>query len=226
MGWDTILQSTGLNPGAPIFALSLNYNDVRHFGAVLTPLADSTLLVLRAVANHPLVLQPGDIVLGYEGVPWKRLVFELLKSPLPRLGPMGATESSRIHMLLSAAGINWHLFDTIDVVRYHSGALEHLPTASLSSLDIPEYMPNNEQLLVPSIPLPDYAPRIGSKHVSYGVVQGTNIGYIYISAHGPGVKTEFQNAVSALMGTDGLIIDIRFNGGGGSPRDQKPGLPC
>ena len=229
MGWDTIMQSTPLNPGTPIFALGVDFLgrsffDVRHFGAVLTPLADSTLLVLRAVANHPLGLQPGDIILGYEGVPWKRLIFELLESPLPRLGPMAATGSSRLHMLLTAAGINWHLFDTIDVIRHQSGALEHLPTTSLSSLDIADFMPNNEQLPVPSVPQPDYAPVDGSKPVSYGVVQGTNIGYVYISGHGPGVKTDFQNAVSALMETDGLIIDIRFNAGGFVSEGPEAGL--
>ncbi len=224
VGWDTIMQSTPLNPGAPVFVLNLTFSDIRHFGAVLTPLPDSTLLVLRAVANHPLGLQPGDIIRGYEGVPWKRLVFELLESPLPRLGHMAATQSSRIHMLLTAAGMNWHLFDTIDVIRYHSGDLEHLPTAPLSSLDIPAYMPNSEQLAVPSVPQPDYEPVAGSDHVSYGVVQGTNIGYIYISGHGPGVKAEFQNAVFALMGTDGLIIDIRFDAGGFVSQGPEAGL--
>jgi hypothetical protein len=196
MGWDTIVKSTPLNPGTPI--LAVGKMDVRHFGAVLAPLPDSTLLVVRAVANHPLGLQPGDVILGYEGVPWKRLVFELLASPLPRLGPMGASKSARMHMLLAAAGMNWHLFDTIDVVRYRSGSLEHLATAPMSSLDIPEFMPNNEQLLIPSVQQPNYNLNIESNNVSYGIVQGTNIGYIYISGHGyPAVKTEFQSAVSA-----------------------------
>lgn len=224
MGWDTIMQTTPLNPGVPIFALSLYMGDVRHFGAVLTPLPDSSLLVVRAVAGHPLNLQPGDIIVGYEGVPWKRLVFELLDSPLPQMGPMGSSESARMHQLLVAAGVNWHLFDTIDVIRRSSGALEHLPTAPLSSLNIAEYMPNNEQLSVASVPQPDYEPIDGANTVSYGVVGGTNIGYIYISGHGPGTRYAFGNAVAALMETDGLIIDIRWNSGGYVGEGPEAGL--
>ena len=233
MGWDTIMQSTPLNPGTPIFAVGLqssaapggmNYGDVRHFGAVLTPQPDSSLLVLRAAANHPLGLQPGDIILGYEGVPWKRLVFELLQSPFPRRGVLASTESSRMHMLLTAAGLNWHLFDTIDVVRYPSGALEHLPTAPLSSLNLAEYMANSEQLPVSSVPQPDYEPLPGANPVSYGIVSGTNIGYIYVTGHPPGTKDAFRNAVSALMETDGLIIDIRFVSGGFVNQGPEAGL--
>jgi hypothetical protein len=225
MGWDTIMQSTPLNPGVPILALGLNQGDVRHFGAVLTPLPDSSLLVIRAVAGHPLNLQPGDIIVGYEGVPWKRLVFELLDSFLPRMGPMGSSESARIHQLLLAAGLNWHLFDTIDVIRYHSGALEHLPTSPLSSLSIPEYMPNNEQLPVPSVPQPDYDPFLShANNVSHGMVEGTNIGYIYISGHGPGTRDAFGNAVAALMETEGLIIDMRLNNGGSVNEGPEAGL--
>jgi hypothetical protein len=223
MGWDAILQSTPLNPGTPIFSVGMK--DIRHFGAALAPLPDSSLLVLHSVANHPLDLQPGDIILGYEGRPWKHLAFELLDSPLPRLGPMGSSESARIHRLLGAAGMNWHLFDTIDVVRYHSGMVEHLPTTPLSTLNIPEFMANNEQLPILGVPQPDYNPDHESNNVSYGVVQGTNIGYIYISGHNyDGVKTEFQNAVSALMGTDGLIIDIRWNHGGYVTAGPEAGL--
>ncbi|MBP1657303.1 MAG: 5'-Nucleotidase domain protein [Bacteroidetes bacterium] len=233
MGWDTIMQSTPLSPGTPIFAVGLessaapggmNYGDVRHFGAVLTPQPDSSLLVLRAAANHPLGLQPGDIILGYEGVPWKRLVFELLQSPLPRRGVLASTESSRMHMLLTAAGLNWHLFDTIDIVRYPSGALEHLPTSLLSSLDLMEYVANAEQLPVASVPQPDYEPVPGANPVSYGIVGGTNIGYIYVTGHPPGTKDAFRNAVSKLMETDGLIIDIRFSAGGFVSQGPEAGL--
>jgi len=225
MAWDTIMQSTPLNPGVPIFALGLDYGDIRHFGAVLTPLPDSSLLVVRSVADHPLNLKPGDIVLGYEGVPWKRLAFELLNSPLPRLGPMGSAESARFHVLLVSAGMNWHIFDTIDVVRCQSGTIEHLPTASLSQLNIPEFLANNEQVSVPPVPLPDYYYLHQFGGVTHGIIQGTNIGYIYISKHSyEGVKAEFQNAVSSLMGTDGLILDLRFNAGGSGSAGPEAGL--
>ncbi len=225
MAWDLIMQSTPLNPGVPIFALGLDYGDVRHFGAVLTPLPDSSLLVVHSTPGHPLGLQPGDIVLGYEGVPWKQLVFELLESPLPRLGPMGSSESARIHMQLVSAGMNWHLFDTIDVLRRQSGITEHLSTSSLSALNIPEFLANNEQVPVPLVPMPDYCYTHGYGGVTHGIVDGTNIGYIYISKHSYiEVRAEFQNAVSSLMGTDGLILDIRCNAGGYASAGPEAGL--
>ena len=68
---------------------------INHFGAVLTVLPDSSLLVLRTIDNHPLGLQPGDIVLGYEGVPWKDLVDELLGSGIPIL--LLVQEVQRVH---------------------------------------------------------------------------------------------------------------------------------
>ncbi|MBN2364546.1 MAG: hypothetical protein JXL67_00155, partial [Calditrichaeota bacterium] len=81
---DSIIYYTPLNPGIPILVLS-GFVSVEHFGAVLTVLPDSTLLVLRVVHNHPLGLQPGDIILGYEGIPWKILVHQLFHAGLPTL---------------------------------------------------------------------------------------------------------------------------------------------
>jgi hypothetical protein len=51
--------------------------------------------------------------------------------------------------------------------------------------------------------------------VTYGIIDGTNIGYIYVYHHAyQGVSSEFDAAVQALMETDGLIIDIRLDWGG------------
>jgi len=51
-----------------------------NFGAGITPLPDSTALVYSVMPNHPLNLQPGDIILGYNGVPWRQLIRELLNA--------------------------------------------------------------------------------------------------------------------------------------------------
>ncbi len=63
-------------PGLPIICVN-NLFFRTYFGAGLTPLPDSTAVVYRVMPNHPLNLQPGDVILGYDGIPWKDLVQEL-----------------------------------------------------------------------------------------------------------------------------------------------------
>jgi len=45
--------------------------------------ANSSGLVYRVAPGNPLGLEPGDLVLGYEGIPWKRLYGRLLDYGLP-----------------------------------------------------------------------------------------------------------------------------------------------
>ncbi|MCU0344865.1 MAG: T9SS type A sorting domain-containing protein [Ignavibacterium sp.] len=209
---DTIILSTPLNPGTPILAQGGGY--INHFGAGLTPLADSTLLVYKVVPQHPLGLVPGDIILGYQGIPWHQLVRELLAGGVPHTIWFGASPSAFNRSLLWAAGENWHLFDTIDVKKFSSGEVLHLPLDTMVTLNYTDMIINNEQLPVPGVPMPVFSLFGGA--VKYGIVQGTNIGYIYVYHHAyPGVSTEFDNAVKSLMETDGLILDIRLDWGGG-----------
>jgi len=208
---DTGVTWTPLNPGIPLLMLSA-YTTVEHFGAVITALPDSTLLVLRTVPNHPLGLQPGDIILGYEGVPWKILVQELLAAGLPFVpNGIGAT-SAYSDFLLLGAGMNWHLFDTMDIIVYSTGDTLHLPVAPMINLNVPPML-NNEQLEMPSIPFPDF---FNGQIVSYGIVNNTNIGYIYLFQEWPeaAADEQFAQAVNALKNTEGLIIDLRLNFGG------------
>ncbi len=89
---DTGVLYNPLNPGTPI--LIVGSNDGRHFGAVLTVGQDSSIIVLKVVNNHPLNLEPGDIILGYEGVPWTDLVEEFLDAELPIAGFWGGCKSA------------------------------------------------------------------------------------------------------------------------------------
>ncbi|MCW9064735.1 MAG: S41 family peptidase, partial [Ignavibacteriaceae bacterium] len=209
--YDNIVYYTPLNPGTPLLVDGGGY--INHFGAGLTPLADSSLLVYKVVPNHPLGLVPGDIILGYEGVPWSQIVRELLDGNVPHTLWIGGSKSSTNRVLLWAAGESWHMFDTIDVVKYANGLTEHLPLDPMVNLVAPSNYINNEQLPVPGVPMPLYNQNSGA--VTYGIIQGTNIGYIYVYHEGyAAVSLEFDEAVLALMQTDGLIIDIRFNWGG------------
>jgi hypothetical protein len=205
--------------GVPI--LNLNAMVFRTpFGAGVTPLPDGSAMVYSVMTGHPLGLKPGDIILGYDGVPWKRLIRELFDAELPVLkGGRGFSSStdSYEHLCVMVAGMNWGLFDTIDVAKYPGNDTLHYPTSLLKSIP-PPYFIATEQLPVPGVFFPDLQ---SNKLVSWGVVQGTSIGYVY-AWDWSGVpmgytKVLFGQAVDDLMHTrkvQGLILDFRTNFGG------------
>jgi hypothetical protein len=220
-----------LKPGIPllVYQSGYYYNDHGHFGAGLTPLPDSSLLVYKVIENHPLGLEPGDIVLGYDGIPWKDLYKEFLDAhfpitslsePLTSLAGVyffgGSSDKSAAHLWLISAGLNWHLFDIIDIVKYGSIDTLHLETSSLINLDI--QLICTEQLRVPGVPMPDYS-QTSTSWITWGLVEGTQIGYIYVPSWADilGDAEAFTNAVNTLLDdyqTEGLIIDSRLNAGG------------
>ncbi len=69
-------------PGVPLLFGPV-WGDNGHFGGCLTPLPDHSLLVYAAIEDHPLGLERGDVVLGYDGRPWRELYRELLAAELP-----------------------------------------------------------------------------------------------------------------------------------------------
>ncbi|MCK5377965.1 MAG: hypothetical protein KAJ78_01125 [Acidobacteria bacterium] len=212
VNWNTEPQ-----PGVPLFIVSA-WLGTWHFGASLTPLPDDTLLVIRVLPDHPLGLEVGDIVLGYEGVPWNELYRLLLEAELP-IGltwVWGSTDEAMEHCLLMSAGLNWHLFETIDIVKYTTGETIHLPTAPLEG-QFGEII-GNEQLPVPGVPMYDLF--VGDA-ITWGIVEGTNIGFIYVASWSwepeDRISEQFAEAIYSLMfehETNGLIIDMRLNTGG------------
>lgn len=208
---DTSVLNTSLLPGVPIFAVGRDWGTTHHFGAGLTPLEDSSLLVYSTIESHPLGLVPGDIVLGYDRVPWKELCTQLLDAQLPIRGSWGSASSAFAHSMLVGAGLNWHLFDTIDILKYYNGDTVHLATDPLQYMHV-TFFPT-EQVAVPGVPLPTtwYDP------VTWGMVEGKNIGYIYEIAWWMDAGQQLTNAVDSLMNhipTVGMIIDFRINAGG------------
>src|SRR5262245_1240541 len=211
---DPGVDYSSLDPGIPVFVVG-GWGNNQHFGAALTPLPDSTLLVYMAAGFHPLGLVPGDIVLGYDGVPWKRLYRELLAAQLPLTGWWwGSSASSWTHSLLMSAGLNWHLFDTIDVVKHATGETVHLSVAPLATTPL-GMLDGTEQLPVPGVPMPDYLGH--GDPVSWGIVDGTHVGYVYVRAWGGDAGQQFYAAIHTLLTqyqTSGLIFDFRTNYGG------------
>jgi hypothetical protein len=176
-------------------------------------------LVYSVMPNHPLNLHPGDIILGYDGVPWKQLVKELFEAELPALGggSFASTPVGSDHTIMADVGANWGLFDTIDVLKYPTNDTLHLPTSFLQSIT-PPYFNATEELPVAGVAFPDLQ---ASKLVSWGVVEGTNIGYVYAwdwsGVPDGNTRTQFAQAIDDLMHTrnvTGLILDFRTNAGG------------
>lgn len=203
--------ATPLIPGTPLIRAG-GWGGDNHFVAGLIPLPDSTLLVYSAPQNHPIGLEPGDIILGYDGYPWKFLYKELLtrEFPIQYQSRCGSNDEAFTHIWLSGAGMNWHLFDTIDVKKY-SGEVVHLPTSLLNVTQ--NYFNYTEQLPVPGVPM-DTA----HYQMSWGIVEGTNVGYIYNYRWiANDISVRFYNALDSLINVynvDGLIIDLRVNSGG------------
>jgi len=82
----------------------------------------------------------------------------------------------------------------------------------------------NEQLNVPGVEWPNI---FQDDYVSWGVVEGTSIGYIYVTAwtYDPiyQISQQFYDAIDSLMHhhvTTGMIIDFRLNYGGGGTSNQ------
>lgn len=204
-------------PGLPLFLVSTAQNN-SIFGACLTPLPDSSLLVYRALPDHRFGLVPGDIVLGYDGIPWKKLYKEIISAQLPiaLFYVFGSTEESMTHYLLQSAGLNWHLYDTIDIVKYSSGDTLHFPTSDMVMQTGNIW--GNEQLDIPGVEQPDF---YNGDFITWGIVEGTDVGYIYIASWAWEqefrISEQFYDAVDTLMHeyeTSGMIIDMRCNYGG------------
>jgi hypothetical protein len=202
---------TPLVPGVPLVNIGPWF--FSRFGACATAQDDGSALVHEVSPGHPLGLQPGDRVLGFEGRPWTEIYPELLAAELP-LSPYwwGSSPSSYDHVFVASGPTNWHLFETIDVAKYGTGEVQHLSTAPLQAGPVSPMC--SEQMEVAGIPDPDV---FNGNVVSWGTLPGTRIGYIYVwgwfGDAGPG----FAEAIRQLtreQQTDGLIIDFRFNLGG------------
>lgn len=198
-------------PGVPSLAVGAWTYDTA--GACLTAQDDGSALVYSAMDDHPLGLRPGDRIVGYDGRPWRELYRELLEEELP-IWPLwwGSAATAFDHSFVMAAATNWHLFDTMDVAK-RDGRVEHVPTSRMPGVLWYGYC--SEQLDVAGVPKPS-DPFVDP--VTWGVVEGTNIGYVYVWGWGIArARDDFERALRELTAersVDGLVIDFRFNTGG------------
>jgi hypothetical protein len=183
-------------------------------GACVTPLDDGDLLVYRAADDNPAGLAPGDVILGYDGVPWAELLDEIDSWQLPLCGSVGSADQTMEWMRLSSVTANPHLFAQLDVRRHGASAVESIPTSGL--LEYGSSLACTDQLPVAGVGFPwvtDEAAEAAGTDASWGVIDGTNIGYIYMYSQYR-VWLDLPAALEDLAGTSGLIIDQRYNHGG------------
>ena len=135
---------------------------------------------------------------------------------MPILGITGGCKTALTHQNLSGVGLNWHLFSTIDILKYSSGDTVHLSLEPMVGYQIPR-MVNNMQLSIPNIPFPNVVPypEYSDTVVTFGILENTNTGYIYLSGHWSNtVDDQFFKAIDSLKKTEALIIDMRLSYGG------------
>lgn len=204
--------STGGLWGRPIF-----YGPTGAYGACVTMLADSTAMVYTSMAGNALNLQPGDRVLGYNGIPWKTLVNILLQYEAPVLSTKNSTDSATWHKYICSVLGNFLMFDTINIEKC-DGSLVNFATSVMYPGG---YMGSNlctEQMAVPGVQTMSYEDYYtNNKMITSGVITGKDIGYVAMYDCGDFTGDSLYNHIKTLVEdsvVDGLIIDIRTNYGG------------
>jgi hypothetical protein len=210
---DIEVTTTYAGRGIPLlYANALGFR-AGDLGAAVTARDDGTGLVYRVTVNNPLGLEPGDVILGYDGHPWRDCLAELLAAELPVTGMWSSSPGGWDHNWIAAVGANWHLFDTMDVRKHASGETVHLSTHAVDGYTGRLY--GSEQVRV-GVPFPNV---IDGRVVTWGLIErnGRQIGYIYVLGWTGNAGLYFHDAIDDLTtnhNTAGLIIDFRKNHGG------------
>jgi hypothetical protein len=118
---------------------------------------------------------------------------------------------ARQHTWLAAAGMNWHLFDSIDVLKYNGGPAERYSTSALVGQATPIWC--TEQIPIDGIERPDIST---GQWVTWGMYPGTDIAYVYHAGMNSGSLSQWEAILDTVLDieTSGIIIDCRFNLGG------------
>jgi hypothetical protein len=211
---DSVVAGTLRVAGVPSMVVA--HTSVARLGACATALRDGSALVYAVAPGNLLGLQPGDRILGYDGRPWRALEHQLLAAELPLAVSASGSSPSAFQRILDESVIaNWMLFDTMDVYKHDSRTVVHLSTASLSTAPTVPSPLCTDGLPIAGVPEPQSV----SDLVTWGVVTGTRIGYVHVTAWTGDAGDRFTQAIQQLTQdpqhpTDGLIIDFRYNRGG------------
>ncbi len=198
----------------PVFRVLIS--GTTPFGAAVTSQPDGSGLVYRADEQHPLGLEAGDLLLGYDGTPWSQLWPDLLDAGLPIFAVWGSAPQAFEHGMAASIGVNWHLFDELDVLK-RDGSIEHVSTSLMTNYEAPLQFHNDQLAVANMTPLTWEESMNGADNVRWGILDGTSIGYVYVYAWLGNVDVLFDQAITELTQENelsGLIIDFRTNFGG------------
>jgi hypothetical protein len=201
--------------------------------ACITVTPEEALVVNRIWEGspNPYRFKVGDEIVGFNGVPWEEWIPRLETADIPIWGSSDGAETARRYTLLRSAMQNAHLFEKINIMRVDSGEIETMPLVFMETKDsedaaCPEWTETDGLVAVE-----DAGRTLSWKDdpmFVYGVIKNENIGYMYLKHLDPQDPAQFANqfekAVLFLMDTQGLIIDLRGNGGGEFPSPLFPGL--
>ncbi len=203
-------------------------------GACIVVTSEEALVVSRIWEGspNPYRFRVGDEIAGLNGVPWEEWNPRLEMAEIPIYGSSDGAETARRYTLLRAVMQNTHLFEKINIRRVDTGEVETLPLVFIETegdegqATCPEWTETEELVSVQD----------SGKTLSwqddpifvYGVIEAENVGYMILKhldpEDPPRFANQFEEAVLSLMGTEGLIIDLRANGGGEFPSPLFAGL--
>ena len=204
-----------------------------RIGACYTVTEEEKLVVKEIITpeENPYDLRIGDEIVGFNGVPWDEWLPYLLEANIPINGSPASSDGAIRYNLLRSGMTNVNLFEKINILRYDTGEVETYPVEFIPFSWV-DYHPCIEYVGdAPGVKTPEISIWVDEGDVlTSGILPDENIGYIYLTecpssfdefddpALWDPYKTEiseaFSSAVSQLLDTDGLIIDLRFNTGG------------
>ena len=214
---------------APRFSID-RLNVTSAIGACVEVTLDDEVIVFQVWdgSPNPYDLKVGDEIVGYNGVAWEEWFPRLEMADIPIDSQPTGAETARRYSLQRSAMANAGLFETINVRRIKTGAIETLDTVFIEG-EAGLYSCRDQREIEGLVSSHDPSQPVSlddDPMFVYGVFPDKNVGYMTINFVAPDGEVrnwapagkafaeEFEQAVLSLMDTDGLIIDLRVNGGG------------
>ncbi len=214
---------------APIFRVT----PVNRIGGCCIVTEDEEIVITNQI-NHkqnPYKLRAGDEIIGFNGIPWTEWYPILLESNIPISGSPGSSDGAIRYNLLKSAMSNVNLFETINIKRFDTNKIETMNVVYIPFTQ-KEYEPCLDYIgEVPGVNTPKVSSVIKNSEVmTSGIITDDNIGYIYLTLCPAGLSDfddlsqwnpyetvfsdVFADEINKMKGTDGIIIDLRYNVGG------------
>ncbi len=218
---------TSYRENAPVFIPSAK---VTTIGACYTVTEEEELIITKVIdKENPYELRTGDEIVGFNGIPWVEWLPRLVEANIPYYGSPASSEGAIRYNLLKSGMTNVRLFEKINIRKFQTGEIITKDIV-YERFTWTTTKPCTEHFVsVPGVPDPEIS-FYATDPLYYGIIEGTNIGYIYLTSFPSGwdefddpsqwnpYETEFSGAfnlaIVELMETDGLIIDIREHHGG------------